>query len=359
MRKEITFDSFVRGLTIVAGVVVAYLLLNRLSSVLLPFCVAWLLSYLIYPIVTFLQYRCHLRYRIPSIIVALLFFLSILAGILLLTIPPTVREFAQLHGDIMQLVNEYSDSSTATTLDEYLKSNFDDDYVATLFQGKDMMEIVKVGAVHLWAVVANAFSVLKTIAGVAMMFLYLFFILVDYESLSRGIINLVPKSHRETAKMIMKDVQRNMHAYFRGQSLIALLVGIMFSIGFVIVGMPMAVGLGMFIGVLNLVPYLQVVGLVPAVLLALVKSNQTGENFWLIILYCFIVFIVVQSIQDLVLTPRIMGKMMGLRPAAILLSLSVWGSLLGFIGLIIALPLTTILVSYYKLFVLKEEQKTQ
>ena len=83
-------------------------------------------------------------------------------------------------------------------------------------------------------------------------------------------------------------------------------------------------------------------GIVPAVLLALVRSNQTGENFWLIILYCFIVFLVVQGIQDLVLTPRIMGKMMGLRPAVILLSLSVWGYLLGFIGLIIALPLTTI-----------------
>ena len=134
-------------------------------------------------------------------------------------------------------------------------------------------------------------------------------------------------------------------------------MGILFSVGFSIVGMPLAVALGMFIGVLNLVPYLQMLGIVPAVLLALVRSNQTGENFWLIILYCFIVFLVVQGIQDLVLTPRIMGKMMGLRPAVILLSLSVWGYLLGFIGLIIALPLTTILISYYRFFVLKEERK--
>ena len=75
---------------------------------------------------------------------------------------------------------------------------------------------------------------------------------------------------------------------------------------------------------------------------------------WLLLLYCFVVFLVVQGIQDIVLTPRIMGKVMGLRPAVILLSLSVWGSLLGFIGLIIALPLTTLLSSYYRRYVLKD-----
>jgi predicted PurR-regulated permease PerM len=66
------------------------------------------------------------------------------------------------------------------------------------------------------------------------------------------------------------------------------------------------------------------------------------------------VFVVVQAIQDLILTPRIMGSAMGLNPAIILLSLSVWGSLLGIIGLIIALPLTTLLISYYRRFVIKE-----
>ena len=62
----------------------------------------------------------------------------------------------------------------------------------------------------------------------------------------------------------------------------------------------------------------------------------------------------VQSLQDMVLVPKIMGKAMGLKPAIILLSLSVWGSLLGFVGLIIALPLTTLIISYYKRYVLKE-----
>ena len=356
MRKEITFDTFVRGLTAVVGVVAAFFVLRYLSGVLLPFFVAWLLAYLIYPIVTFLQYKCHLRFRILCIVLALLFVLALVTGICALVIPPTVSEFASLRIEITRAVQEFGDSNVAAELDRYIRQNFSDSTITDIFQNEDLMGIVQACTTQLWGLVTQAFSILRSLVGVVLILMYLFFILLDYEGLSAGFVNLAPKRHRETANMIMKDLQHGMQAYFRGQSLIALLVGVMFSIGFYIVGLPMAVGLGMFIGVLNLVPYLQMLGIVPTILLALVRSNQTGENFWLIILYCFIVFLVVQGIQDLVLTPRIMGKMMGLRPAVILLSLSVWGYLLGFLGLIIALPLTTILISYYRLFVLKERR---
>ena len=145
-----------------------------------------------------------------------------------------------------------------------------------------------------------------------------------------------------------------MNSYFRGQGTVAFIVGVLFSIGFLIVGMPMAIGLGMFMGFLNLVPYLQTLGFVPMALLSLLKAADTGENFWWIFFLGFLVVAVVQVIQDMILVPKIMGSAMGLNPAVILLSLSIWGSLLGFIGLIIALPLTTILISYYKQFVLEE-----
>ena len=92
--------------------------------------------------------------------------------------------------------------------------------------------------------------------------------------------------------------------------------------------------------------------------LMLLEAADTGENFWWILLPAVMVVAVVQVLQDTVLVPKIMGSAMGLNPAVILLALSVWGSLLGFIGLIIALPLTTLLISYYKRFVL-EESDTQ
>lgn len=356
MKKEITFDTFARGLMVVAGLLAGYLLLDRLSAVLLPFFVAWLLAYLIYPLVTFFQYRCHLRYRIPCIVLALLLFLSVFAGILALVIPPTVRELSHLRTDIVAMVNEFGESPLAAQIDQYLRDNFDEKSISQIFNNKDVMSIVQAGATQAWGLITNALNLVMGVLGTFIVVLYLFFILMDYESISEGFVNLFPHRQRGMASMVLEDVKRDMNSYFRGQALIALIVGVLFSIGFSIVGLPMAVGLGMFIGLLNLVPYLQTLGIVPATLLILLRCSQTGDNFWLLLLYCAIVFLVVQGIQDIVLTPRIMGHIMGLRPAIILLSLSIWGSLLGFIGLIIALPLTTLLISYYRLFVLGERR---
>ena len=86
--------------------------------------------------------------------------------------------------------------------------------------------------------------------------------------------------------------------------------------------------------------------------------SHGGGDFWSIFWQAIAVYCVVQAIQDLILTPRIMGKSMGLNPAIILLSLSVWGTLLGFIGLIIALPLTTLLLSYYDHYVIDRVERS-
>ncbi len=147
-----------------------------------------------------------------------------------------------------------------------------------------------------------------------------------------------------------------MNKYFRGQGLIAFIVGVLFSIGFLIIDFPMAIALGMFIGLLNMVPYLQMVGFIPTIILALAKSAETGENFWIILLMALAVFAIVQTIQDAFLTPKIMGEVTGLNAAIILLSLSIWGSLLGMLGMIIALPITTLLLNYYQRYVVDKKK---
>jgi predicted PurR-regulated permease PerM len=185
-------------------------------------------------------------------------------------------------------------------------------------------------------------------------FLYFIFILLDYEKIADGWSKLIPIKYRPFAQGLVSDLEFNMNRYFRGQALIALCVSVLFSVGFKIVGFPLAVVLGIFIGILNLIPYMQIIGLIPMLLLSLLKAAETGNNFWIIFGSGLLVLGVVQVIQDLYLTPKIMGKAMGLNPAIILLSLSIWGTLLGFIGLIIALPMTTLTLSYYKRFVLME-----
>jgi predicted PurR-regulated permease PerM len=98
-------------------------------------------------------------------------------------------------------------------------------------------------------------------------------------------------------------------------------------------------------------------GFIPTIILALAKAAEGGQNFWIIMLMALAVFAVVQLIQDAFLTPKIMGQVTGLNAAIILLSLSIWGSLLGMLGMIIALPLTTLLLNYYQRYVIvKKEQ---
>ena len=182
---------------------------------------------------------------------------------------------------------------------------------------------------------------------------------MDYELYAEGWAKFVPKRRRAFARQLVGDIERGMSGYFRGQALIALSNCVMFTIGFLIIGFPLPVALGCCIGIISFVPYLQVVGILPATVLALLKTAETGANFWWLICGVLLVYIVVQILQDTIFTPKIMGKIMGLPPAIILFSLSVWGFALGIVGLIIALPVTTLMVSYYKRYVVGEEEAAQ
>jgi predicted PurR-regulated permease PerM len=146
-----------------------------------------------------------------------------------------------------------------------------------------------------------------------------------------------------------------MKVYFRAQTTIAMIVGVLMAIGFSIINLPMAITLGLFIGVLNIVPYLQVVGFIPAVFLSLLKAIENGQDFFQVFLGVFIVIAIVQVIQETILIPRIMGKAYNMNPAIILLSLSIWGSIMGLLGMLLALPFTTLIISYYKQLVLREK----
>jgi predicted PurR-regulated permease PerM len=119
----------------------------------------------------------------------------------------------------------------------------------------------------------------------------------------------------------------------------------------------MGIALGLFVGLLNMVPYLQTIGLLPSAFFALMYSLQTGTSFWVMMGLVLLVFAVVQLIQDMILVPRIMGDVTGMNPAVILLSLSIWGKLLGILGLIVALPFTFLLLAYYQRFLRRVEQQ--
>lgn len=358
MRKEITFDRFIRwagtGLLIIA----VLLLVNYLSSVLLPFFVAWLLAYLIYPIVQFIENKMHIRVRALSILITMLLLVCVIGGIIYLIIPPMIEQFDKLGGVITRWVHDTTHTNNITALiSRWIEDN--QTQLKKIFNSKDFGDAVKTAMPKVFTFLGQTANIIISIIASLITLLYMFFILLDYEYLTSNWIRIFPTKNRPFWKELMQDVKRELNNYIRGQGTVALCMGIMFCIGFTIMDFPMAIGLGILIGILDLVPYLHTFALIPTAFLAMLKAADTGQNFWVIFGMALGLFIVVQIITDMIITPKIMGKAMGLNPAILLLSLSIWGALLGFIGLIVALPLTTLIIAYWQRYVTKEHKEQE
>ena len=358
MQEKITFDKFIRWALVAAAILCVFFIVKALSSVLLPFFIAWLLAYLLYPIVKFVQYKLHVPTRALSIIVTLFFVVVVVAGVLYFIIPPMIDQFDKLSDVLSSYVKSKAHTNNLTS---YIKRLVIENQVAIeqFFKSRDFSDALKTAMPKLFSLLGQTASVVISIVASCITLLYMFFILLDYENLTNNWIKIFPKKNRPCWHVLAQDVERELNNYIRGQGTVALCMGIMFCIGFTIIGFPMAIGMGILIGILDLVPYLHTFALIPTAFLALLKAADTGQNFWVIFGLAVLVFVVVQIITDMVVTPKIMGKAMGLNPAILLLSLSVWGSLLGFIGLIVALPLTTLIIAYWQRYITKEQRLPQ
>ena len=350
--RPFTFDRTVRIIFTVVNVIAVLLLLNFLKGVLLPFLVACLIAYMLEPIVQWNMKWTHSRKRFLPVMLTLLESLMVFGGLCAIFIPYIVNEC----GEMAEMVKEYATTQIdipfiSADIHKFLRENIDFNEISRYLSQDQWESLAKSAISSSWKFLNSGLSMLAAAVSWGIVILYVIFIMLDYERLMLSFRQLVPHRHREKVFHVFDDIKNAMNRYFRGQFLIASLVGVMFAIGFLIIGLPMGVVLGLFIGVLNMVPYLQLISLPITALLCIVSTVSTGVDFWMIFWECMAVYVIVQCIQDLVLTPRIMGKAMGLNPAIILLSLSIWGCLLGFMGLIIALPLTTLVLSYYDMYI--------
>jgi predicted PurR-regulated permease PerM len=350
--KPYTFDRVVRIIITVVTILGILWLIDYLSAVLLPFVVAWLIAYILEPFVKFNQRLLHVRNRVLPIFLTLLEVVAIVMALAVLFVPSILREAHH----VAVLIGQYAESGSTVafipeSVHDYLRQSIDFKTISKELTRQDWQSLAET----VGSIIAGGYNLVLGVFSWFIVVLYVVFIMLDYERLLIGFKRMVPPKYRQKTFAVARDVKSSMNHYFRGQALVAFCVGILFCIGFLIIKLPLAIVLGLFIGLLNMVPYLQLISLVPTTLLCLVCSVSGGANFWVIWGETMAVYIIVQCIQDFILTPRIMGKVMGLNPAIILLSLSIWGSLLGFTGMIIALPLTTLLLSYYERYISRRE----
>lgn len=346
--RPFTFDRVVRIIIAVACVCAAVWLIGVLKDVLLPFCVACLIAYMLEPIVGLNRRWLHTRRRTLPVFVTLLQVSVVIGTISYMFIPSVIKEIEHLK----VIVDNYSASTGNLDADdgltglihrylrpEMLYSYLDSEHLGT---------IINKGT----SIISAGINLLMHTIEWLLTFVYIIFIMLDYDHITRGFRLMVPPRYRKTVYRVGRDIKTSMNSYFRNQALIALCAAVFYCIGFSIIKLPLAIVMGVTVGVLYMIPYFQYITLLPIALLCLITSLGGDQSFWPMMLKVIMVYVASQCICDYILTPKIMGKAMGLNPAIILLSLSVWGTLLGLIGMIIALPLTTLLLAYYKEYII-------
>lgn len=349
-----TTDRIVNTIVVLAVLISLYFVISYLSEALLPFFIAAFIAYLIEPLVQLNRRWVRTKGRALPVVVTLLEIGLVVAGITVLFMPTVARETDML-GDILK---DYSNGQKALppiyrqTLD-FLTSLFSTDKDGGFLDPQ-----------HLGTLISKGRSILEQSARMLMHALdslltvvYVIFILIDYPQIVHGFKLIIPYKYRNDAMPIIKEAEVSLNRYFRGQGLVALCAAVLYCIGFSIVGIPLAIPLGVLVGILYMIPYFQYITIIPVGIVCFIYSLSGEVEFFTLLWQCALVYLVSQSVCDYVVTPHIMGKELGLNPAMILLSLSIWGVLLGIIGMIIALPVSSLLMAYYERYISNPRQK--
>ena len=357
-RREFTFDRIARMLVLSVLILLIYVAVQAIWSIILPFLLAGIFAYVMMPLVRFFQYTLRLRSRGLSVILTLLLLGAVVYLAVIFIIPSINAEIEKT----LQVISGYSSGQDILmmilprNIRNYLNGGLRWGNFPQQLSFEKVLENVKLLLDQVGGIINSTLSIFSWGLVFLIGFIYFVFILLDFENLARGFISLFPKTLRPTIRTISIDLDRYMNNYFRGQALIAISVGILLSIGFNIIGLPLATAMGIFIGILNFIPYMQALGIIPLGLASLLMAAQTGENAFVCMLLAYGVLMIVQIIQDMIIVPHIMGQTMGMRPSLILLVLSIWGYLLGFFGMLIALPITMFIYSLYMRYVLQDEE---
>lgn len=351
--RPITLDRLVRIISGILVLAILVWLLYYLRAVLVPFFVALVLAYLLDPWVA--RVKKLVKNHTAAVLITLSAMFLLVAGLLAIIVPQVVDE---MHHFAVLMANELPAWQAQVRHIPWIHdalaeaSSID---VQGYLTGENLSKLAQKVLPGFWQGMSSVFGWLLGLVGVFTTLIYLIFILIDEEDVKENWEKLIPTKYRSRVADVVDDLGKAMNVYFRGQLKIALILSVVYIIGFSIVGLPLSLVLGLLAGLLSLIPYFALLSVPPVMLSAGLVALDHHGAFWPPMIGALAVYAVAQTLEGLVLTPRIQGKNTGLRPEYILLALSVWGSLLGVTGMIIALPLTTVIISYYRRVVLGEQ----
>jgi predicted PurR-regulated permease PerM len=325
------------------GILAVFLLLawklERLATLAL---LSFLVAYVLNPLVTRLA-RLRFLGRTSATLITMAGLIVGILAVLFGIIPQVVDEFRLFLGRLPELTAKFQQTGIPwieQNMGVAIPDTWDDAFTQLMTGLEDKgSEIIGPATQVATKVFGHTASAVFAVVGTLMFPLFLFFILKDFPKIVAAIDGLIPNRNRADVRELARDVDKSLSAFLHGQFTVMLVLGTLYSVGYSIVGIPVAIGVGLLTGLLCFIPYVgAATGFVIALLLALLEMKGWGS-----IAGVAGVFVVVQVLDAVLITPRIIGGKLGLQPLWIIIALMAGGELFGFLGVLLAVPATAVL----------------
>jgi predicted PurR-regulated permease PerM len=314
---------------------VGILLLWVLRGILLPFVVGFIIAYLLNPLVTLLE-RWHIG-RGWGTAVVLLLVLAIIVGLFVLIVPLVVQQV----GGLVERLPGYFRALQALAnqwipaLNDFLgperASQLERSFTGLLTDTAGIIANITAGLAASGATLLNVLGLVVVTPVVA------FYLLLDWEAMTREIDNLLPRDHREEIRTILREIDSSMAGVFRGQGSVVLVLIFYYATALTVTGLSFGLAIGLIGGLLSFIPF---VGFLTAFLLSMAIATVQFWPNWVMILIVFMVFMVGQFLEGNVLYPKLVGSSIGINPVWLMFALFSFTVLFGFVGLLLAVPLS-------------------
>jgi putative permease len=336
----IFLNPLVRFFLTITAVCSSIFLIYYLRSIFFPLVLAFIIAYVLDPVVDRLSKPFFPRALISGLLVLILIVVFIL--ILIYFVPKLFDEVLNFFKSIPDYVEKIKVLIEPHIQKLHKKYPIEVDKIINSLSTeveKKLPDIAQNASNFFLNAFTNVLSFILGLIKLIFIPIFTFFLLKDIDKIRAWTKNRLPFKYRDKIISLINEIDTVLGSYLRGQLLICLVVGFYYSIGFILIGVPFGLMFGILIGAVNFVPYMGVfVGVIPALLLTLAETSSFTKVLLIFILYAG------QQIWDgMYLTPSILGRKVGLHPVFILLSLMIFGKLFGIIGILIAVPSAAVL----------------
>ncbi len=309
----------------------------EISSILLPFILAFVLAYFLHPAVVSLEKKCMSRALATSLVTGL--FCLFVIAVFLILIPILQTQLLALLVKVPSVANVLWEHIQTVIL--YTKENMPAEQMAQISEAvsKTVMSVFNTLGNRMLKMLTGSIVFFNVVSLILITPVVLFYVLRDWREVEKKMAGLIPEKNKGQVQTVGQEINQILSGFIRGQASVCLLLGLFYGIGLSVIGLDLGLLVGLLAGILSFIPYFGfLTGIVLSVLLAV--TQQASLTLWLGLA---IVFALGQVLESYVLTPKLVGDKVGLHPVWVIFALLAGGVLFGFVGVLVAVPVAAVI----------------